>query len=58
MTIKLLEPVAVALWRDAKGQWQGILQGHDDPVPDALVEITRNWNRLRVPAPLGQAKGS
>ena len=58
LTIKLLEPVDVALWRDAKGQGQGTIQGHDDPVPDNLVSITRNWNRRRVPAPLGQDKGS
>jgi hypothetical protein len=58
LTITLSEPVDVALWRDAKDQWQGVLHGQDSPVPEALVRITRNWTRLRLPAPLGQDKGS
>ena len=57
LTLQLLEPVDLALWHDAKGQWQGVLQGHDSPVPEALARITRNWTRLRVPVPLGQDKG-
>ena len=48
----------LALWCDAKGLRQGILQGHDDPVSDALARITPNWNRLRMPAPLDQDKGN
>jgi hypothetical protein len=49
MTIDLPERADVALWRDSKGQWQGVLQGHDGPVPDALAKITRKWTRLRLP---------
>jgi hypothetical protein len=49
MTIELPERADVALWRDSKGQWQGVLMGHDGPVPDALAGITRKWTRLRLP---------
>ncbi len=52
MTIRLEEPVDIALWRGAGGEWRGVLQGHDGPVPEALTGITLNWRRLRVPAPL------
>jgi hypothetical protein len=50
--IQLPDPADIALWRDAQGQWQGVLQGHTGPIPDALTRITKNWTRLRLPAPL------
>ena len=49
MAVELPQRADVALWRDSKGDWQGILQGYDGPVPDALARITRNWSRLRLP---------
>ena len=49
LTLELPERADVALWRDAKGRWQGVLLGHDGPVPDALAAITPNWSRLRMP---------
>jgi hypothetical protein len=53
MTIELPERADVALWRDSKGQWQGVLLGHDGPVPDALAGITGKWTRLRLPVSPG-----
>ena len=50
--IKAIDRADIALWRDAQGQWQGVLQGHTGPIPDALTRITKNWTRLRLPAPL------
>lgn len=52
LRIELPERADIALWRDAQGQWQGVLQGHTDPIPDALTRITKNWMRLRLPMPL------
>lgn len=49
LTLELPERADVALWRDAKGRWQGVLLGHDGPVPDALAKFTPNWRRLRMP---------
>jgi hypothetical protein len=52
MAVEIPQRADVALWRDSKGEWRGVLQGHDGPVPDALAKITRNWNRLRLPISL------
>ncbi len=49
LTIELPARADVALWRDAKGTWQGVLQGYDGSVPDALARVTRNWIRLHLP---------
>jgi hypothetical protein len=48
----------VALWRNARGQWQGVLQGYPGTTPEALTRITTNWTRLRVPVPLEQESNS
>jgi len=53
MTIELDQRADVALWRDANGRWQGILQGYQGDVPEPLMNITKNWTRLRLPTPLG-----
>jgi hypothetical protein len=42
----------VALWRDARANWQGVLQGYDGAVPEPLLQLTRKWSRLKVPQPL------
>jgi hypothetical protein len=52
LRIELPDPADIALWRDAQGQWQGVLQGHTGPIPDALTRITKNWTCLRLPTPL------
>ena len=49
--IKLDERADVAIWRDPKGDWQGVLQGWEGEVPRALLDVTNNWTRLRVPKP-------
>ncbi len=53
MSIELAQRADVAVWSDANGAWQGILQGHDGTVPEVLLTITKNWTRLRVPARMG-----
>ncbi len=58
LTIELPERVDVALWRDAKGQWHGVLQGWNGPVPAALSAITADWQRLTVPQPFNTTAAS
>ena len=53
LTLELPERADVALWRDARGEWQGVLQGHNGSLPDALARITPNWSRLRMPVSIG-----
>lgn len=52
LSIELAQRIDLALWRDANGEWKGVLQDHNGPVPDALLAITKNWTRLGVPARL------
>jgi hypothetical protein len=52
VSVVLAQRADVALWRDAHGEWQGVLQDHDGHVPDVLLAITKNWLRLSVPARL------
>ena len=57
LSIQLDERADIALWRNADGQWQGVLQegvlqGAHGPLPSALSAITADWTRLRLPVPL------
>lgn len=49
--IKLNERVDLALWKDADGEWQGVIQGWDGPIPDGLTRITSTWTWLNIPVP-------
>jgi hypothetical protein len=51
LRIELAERADIALWRDASGQWRGVVQGVTGPLPPALIRITRDWTRLRFPEP-------
>jgi hypothetical protein len=50
--IKLDQPADVALWRDTKGVWQGVLQDYEGEVPKDLAALCKHWTRLQVPEPL------
>jgi hypothetical protein len=50
--IELPERVDLALWRDSRGHFHGVLQGWVGPVPAALQKLTQDWLHLSVPAPL------
>ena len=50
--IKLDQPTDIALWRNDKGEWNGVLLGWNDVIPERLMNITNNWIRLEVPVPL------
>ncbi|MCY3021144.1 MAG: hypothetical protein NTW87_19190 [Planctomycetota bacterium] len=56
--IELAEPADIALWRDEKGNWRGVLQGHEGPVAEALLFLTREWLRLDVPRPWARDSGA
>ena len=55
LQIELTSPVDLALWHDSHGDWQGVLQGWDGPIPEPLARITAHWTRLRLPAPVDQS---
>ena len=52
LTIELPQRADLALWRDEKGVWQGVLQGLDGPIPPVLQARAAHWQRLSVPTPL------
>ena len=52
VTFQLDRPADLALWRDAKGELHGVLQGWEGPVPPSLSALTTDWLRLAVPPPL------
>lgn len=49
--LALDQPVDVALWRQADGEYAGVLQDCPGPVPPPLAAITARWSRLAVPTP-------
>ena len=52
MIIDLPQRIDVAMWRDQKGQWQGIVQGYSGQVPEPLIHFTTNWIKLCLPTVL------
>lgn len=50
--IQLDERVDVAIWKDANGAYQGLIQGWNGPVPPPLLAITQNWEFRDLPEPL------
>jgi hypothetical protein len=52
LALELPERIDIALWKDEKGVWKGVLQDYNGPVPEALQKICREWLRLAVPAEL------
>ena len=50
--IELPQRADVALWKDTKGVWQGVLQDYEGDVPKDLAALCKHWTRLQVPEPL------
>jgi hypothetical protein len=50
--IRLDQRADIALWIDEHDHWTGVLQGWQGAIPKQLLQITKNWIRLDVPAPL------
>lgn len=51
LDIRLNDRVDMVVWKNADGQYQGVVQGWDGEIPDALLQITPNWSRLNIPDP-------
>lgn len=49
--ITLDRPVDLALWHNNKGEWEGLIQGWEGEIPAQLLALTRNWERINLPAP-------
>jgi hypothetical protein len=49
LKIELPERIDMALWKDDKASWHGVLQNHAGPVPKDLAALTGDWKRLAVP---------
>ena len=50
--IELPQRIDVALWKDTKGVWQGVLQDYEGEVSADLAALCKHWTRLQVPEPL------
>ena len=50
--IDLEERIDLALWKNKKGEWEGVLQGWKKEIPAALLKITKDWKRIGLPSPL------
>jgi hypothetical protein len=49
--IRLDKPVDLALWKNDKGEWEGLLQGWEGEIPSQLLSLTHKWQRISLPAP-------
>ncbi len=48
LSIELAMPVDIALIKE-KGDWTGIIHSNEMHVPEALLAITKNWKRVKLP---------
>ena len=46
LNITLPARADIALWKNEKGKWQGVLQGYRGQLPEILATITNEWVRL------------
>jgi hypothetical protein len=52
LVIALDNPIDVALWKDQKGKWAGVIQADKKgEIPDELAKITDQWRWLKLPVP-------
>lgn len=51
MTLNLDERIDLALWKNDLNDWEGVVQGWDDPIPGPLLALTGNWTYLSLPDP-------
>ncbi len=47
--IRLDKETDLALWKNDKGQFEGVIQGVAGEVPPQLLAITKSWNQLKIP---------
>jgi hypothetical protein len=51
LEIAMDERMDVALWINAEGEWEGVVQGWEGDIPPDLLELTGSWSRLALPVP-------
>ncbi len=54
--LRLDQPADIALWKNDKGEWEGMLQGWEGDIPSQLLSLTKKWQRISLPAPYPQNK--
>ncbi|MCE5332268.1 MAG: hypothetical protein LLF95_09020 [Bacteroidales bacterium] len=52
--IKLNNRIDMALWKDFKGKWKGVVQSENQDIPKELLLITKDWIRLNNPTPVNK----
>jgi len=52
LDLQLDPPLDLALWRDAGGRWQGVVQDCAGSVPPGLLRLTTAWQRRVTPPPI------
>jgi hypothetical protein len=56
LNLVLDPPLDLALWRDASGRWQGVIQDGAGPVPPPLFQLTKAWQRRVTPQPVAKTE--
>jgi hypothetical protein len=50
--IELKERLDLAIWKNEKKEWQGIIQGCKKEIPPGLLRITNKWQMVDLPTPV------
>ena len=56
-TLQLDQEVDLALWKNAAGEFEGVVQDWEGPLPAELLKITPRWAHLGIPSPPGTVSG-
>ena len=56
--IQLKERLDLAIWKNEKNEWQGIIQGWEKEIPPCLLNITHNWQMIDLPTPAPEVSNS
>ncbi|HBL74764.1 MAG: hypothetical protein A2W90_15110 [Bacteroidetes bacterium GWF2_42_66] len=54
--IELKERLDLAIWKNEKKEWQGIIQGWKKEIPSCLLKITNDWQMIDLPIPAPEPK--
>jgi hypothetical protein len=54
--IRLNERIDLAIWKNEKNEWQGMIQGWKKEIPPGLLKITNNWQLVGLPTPVPEPK--
>jgi len=49
--INLDRRIDIAMWKNVKGVFQGVVQDFDGKLPETLTALTPHWDRLKIPVP-------